>query len=76
MSSVYLSDALQLNAGCFSVGAPSLGPTHVGSLLAPELLSLIVRAIACSVHFAASTAVCEIPCVIAAWSVTILFTSC
>ena len=67
LSSIYLSIEPQLNVGCFNVDLPSLGSVAVGSHLTPELLSPTAAAIACTVAFTASTAICAVACVIAAW---------
>ena len=50
-----------------------LGPVLVGSLLAPELLSAMAAAIACTAVFSASNAACEVACVIASYSAAIHF---
>ena len=57
----------------YHVGLPSLGLVFVGSHLTQELFSSAAAAMACTTSFAASTAASAMACVIAAWSVSILY---
>ena len=55
------------------MGPPSLGPAHVSSLLAPELLSPAATAMVGTAACAASAVTSAMACVLDTWSVIILF---